>query len=443
MSLQESGKEYIKKNYTAKDRILLINPPVFETRYQWVKWNQPLDLLKLSSFLKDNVGCEVRLFDFMFPVKGKVSRKRLKNFPPIDISDTTYFLNHFGKSFDEFNTFVDEQLKGWKPTAVWVTSLTSYWWQSLRNTILHIQNKIQDVEVVLMGNYPRLESEHASKKVFADVLVTDLGINLTSYKADFALYNHNDLPSFCGLDIHAQPDKISKEILDKVSTGVHHFVFFNDNILDDPDKFERVLEDVGKVSDQITDRKFKPKFHGICGIHPQNLTKEIAMQMRDARFLELHFEYAINGSRDLDLDSYLRANEAVLKSGFRVHKSELSGFVNIGLPDDTPDLIMQHYLNLLEIFGFVIPKPFSPTPGSGLYLKYKDVLDTENIELLSPHLFPFSKVNGISPSDYDELYRLTAFMNYPVRNKSFDLFPGNIGYELFRNSLDRKVWQHG
>ena len=75
VSIQQAF-QYIEKSFTAKDRILLINPPVIETRYQWVKWNQPLDLLKLSSYLKTNIGCEVLLFDFMLPKTGKVNRSR-------------------------------------------------------------------------------------------------------------------------------------------------------------------------------------------------------------------------------------------------------------------------------------------------------------------------------------------------------------------------------
>ena len=41
---------------SAKDRILLVNPPVEETRYSWIRWNQPLDLLKIASFLGWNWG---------------------------------------------------------------------------------------------------------------------------------------------------------------------------------------------------------------------------------------------------------------------------------------------------------------------------------------------------------------------------------------------------
>ena len=58
------------------DRILLVNPPVFETRYSWLRWNQPLDLLRAGAYLKSSKKCSVELFDFMLPNdKGRVQKK--------------------------------------------------------------------------------------------------------------------------------------------------------------------------------------------------------------------------------------------------------------------------------------------------------------------------------------------------------------------------------
>ena len=60
------------------DRILLVNPPVFETRYSWLRWNQPLDLLRIGSYLKNSKKCGVELFDFMLPNReGGVEKKGL------------------------------------------------------------------------------------------------------------------------------------------------------------------------------------------------------------------------------------------------------------------------------------------------------------------------------------------------------------------------------
>ena len=57
----------LSKQVTSRDRVLLLNPPVEETRYSWVRWNQPLDLLKIASHLRSRVECEVELLDCMKP----------------------------------------------------------------------------------------------------------------------------------------------------------------------------------------------------------------------------------------------------------------------------------------------------------------------------------------------------------------------------------------
>src|SRR5438128_1385253 len=89
---------YCGKNVTSEDRVLLINPPVIETRYQWLRWNQPLDLLRLSSFLKEQIGCEVKLFDFMLPNGGRVPRTSYKPKPEIKVGQQAYPLWRYGES---------------------------------------------------------------------------------------------------------------------------------------------------------------------------------------------------------------------------------------------------------------------------------------------------------------------------------------------------------
>jgi hypothetical protein len=86
------GLDYVNRRYTSKDRVLLINPPVVEARYQWSRWNQPLDLLKLGTFLKKEFGCDVKLFDFMLPVGGKVTRTTNKPDGTISFNQYTFLL---------------------------------------------------------------------------------------------------------------------------------------------------------------------------------------------------------------------------------------------------------------------------------------------------------------------------------------------------------------
>src|SRR5438128_1197111 len=99
-----------------KDRVLLINPPVEETRYSWVRWNQPLDLLKIGAYLRSEVGCRVALLDFLQPdAKGDVPEQWLpRDRRYVTIGEHRYPMRHFGRPFTELQTWVDEDRKSHK-----------------------------------------------------------------------------------------------------------------------------------------------------------------------------------------------------------------------------------------------------------------------------------------------------------------------------------------
>src|SRR5258708_34963143 len=67
MAESVSARHLLERHVSSNDHVLLLNPPVEETRYSWVRWNQPLDLLKLGSVLETEVGCRVSLLDFLRP----------------------------------------------------------------------------------------------------------------------------------------------------------------------------------------------------------------------------------------------------------------------------------------------------------------------------------------------------------------------------------------
>jgi hypothetical protein len=287
---------------------------------------------------------------------------------------------------------------------------------------------------VLYGRYPQLENAHAAEHSFADVLITDEW-DLREYSADFDLYE-KEKPSFCALDIRS-PTWIQEAAV-RFANGISNFVFFNDPLIRDSNEFIDHMASFLKLNLK-SKTNIRPKFYALCGLYPRTFTKEVAEMMRRVGFVELHFEHEIEGE-DLDLDSYKRARESFREADYHLPADQMSGFVYIGLPNDNLERIIKQTLNLFEVFGSVILKPWTPTPHSDLYERYKTQIETSHIELLSPHLFPFSPVNGIRPTEYEELYVLAAALNQKVRSRAFDCFPGKLSYEMISSSLTRKVW---
>lgn len=431
-----SGLDYLNRRYCSDDRILLINPPVVDARYQWSRWNQPLDLLKLGNFLKTEFGCEVKLFDFMLPVGGRVPRSAYKAEPAIVIADYSFPLWRWGRKEEDFTKWLDRLLTSWRPTDVWVTSLTSYWWKGVKDTVILVKNQYNEANVILYGQYPELETEHARKFSSANVLVNQK-IELKTYFADNSLYE-NAKPDFSALDVRTLD--WHKEVLQRLASGITDFVFFNDPIVDGSD--DLFIRELSLLKEQISGStsKRRLKFHCLCGLYPSRFTPSIAREMKLAGFTDLHFEYQVDGG-ELNVDAYKRAKEAYDSVKFGLDPDQLSGFVNIGLPNENPERIIKDALNLFEILGSVILKPYSPTPGTADYEQYKEVIETKRIELLGPHFFPFSQLNDISFEDYQELYTWAASLNRKVKSKSFSSFPGTLAYKLIKTSLDREVWR--
>lgn len=431
-SLSATG--YLKGNCSGHDRILLVNPPVIESRYQWVRWNQPLDLLKLSSYLKMQFGCDVKLYDFMLPLNSKVLRTANKPDDEIVVNAHAFNLWRYGSSDADFSKWLDKVNAKWRPTQIWVTSLASYWWKGVRTTIARLKSRYSDVPIVLCGRYPQLEKRHATEHSFADVLI-DEGLDLVDYPADFDLYE-DAKPNFCALDIRSQG--WSNEAAEQFSAGISNFVFFNDPLIDDVGEFLDRMASFLKLNLK-TKTQVRPKFYALCGLYPGKFTSQVAETMREAGFLELHFEYETKAG-ELNLDSYRQARDSFRQANYDLQPDQVSGFIYIGLPNDDLEQIIKQTLNLFEIFGSVILKPWTPTPGSELYDKHKHQIETKRIELLSPHLFPFSNLSGITPKDYEELYLLVAALNQKVRSRAFDCFPGTLAYEMISRSLSREVW---
>ena len=199
---------YFRHHLGGPTRVLLINPPVQERRYHWLRWNQPSELLRLSTWLKKiHPGIDIRLFDFMFPDKaGRVSKHKVKETWMGSQDDDQLW--HFGRRFEDFESFlVAASSEKWVPDLILVSSLTSYWHVSIEKLLIRLcshlgKERRKGARICLYGNYPRLEPLHAEGQIDADVAFTG-HVNTTTCVPDFRLYVDSErrLPNFFALDI--------------------------------------------------------------------------------------------------------------------------------------------------------------------------------------------------------------------------------------------------
>lgn len=423
----------------AQGRVLLVNPPVIDSRYPWVKWNQPLDLLKLGTALSEERGCQVRLFDFMLPsAEGRVGRRQSKIEHDLPPGEPTRW--QYGQSWEKFDAYLERLVREkWQPDSVWITTLTSFWWQTVPLVANRVKNKLKRPPVVLCGNYPVLETEHATRFCPNVDIVVKGRADLTRWAADFSLYGNQKL-RFCALDLRS-PDPLD-EIAHALKRGTIHFCFFNHNLFEDFDtRLKPILEGVIK-------REWDLRFHGICGIQTQDFPLDHAQLLAEAHFYEAHLEPVLNPDGVVNEPLYRDVMQACEGAGlvsrrgggWESHRRAFSGFLRIGRPDDHLDKLVWNALKLLQLTGMVIPKPYSPTPGTDEHALLVSKMDWIEPEDISPHRLPFAGWNGIERGDYEDLYRMTGFLNRKVRGSTFDFLGDTYLAKVVRESLAGRRW---
>lgn len=430
-----SGKLLLSKHVSRNDRILLINPPVEETRYSWRRWNQPVDLLKIGSLLRSKIGCRVDLLDFMKPeAQGRVREEWLpRDRRYYTVKSDRYPMRRFGQPYRLLNDwFASKKIDtGWRsPTQIWITSLCSYWYVTIAEMCRVVRQLLPDAQIVLLGQYARYRPKHACESCAADFVVSQ-PVDLKHETSASDLYGDQP-PPFLALPL--EPKIAVQQVKLALEHEIVDFTFFEEDICRDGG------EPLTEIFTETRNLRKHLRYHIICGLNPDRVTPAIARVLADRQFVQLHFEEAEEGE-SLDLESYRRTRAYLSEAGTKMRSDKLSGFVWIGRPGDKLEKLIRRSFDVLSSFGSVILKPFTPVPGSPEHKMYESYLANIPHRDWSPHFFPFAELNGISRDEYHDLYRVAAFLNEKVRDRSFDLLNGSIGSQMLRESLRREAWK--
>lgn len=422
----------VEGRVTSEDHILLANPPVEETRYNWVRWNQPLDLLKIASYLRDEVGCEVSLLDHMKPDKrGRVPWQRLPGARATrSVGGHEYPMRRYGKPYKALTELVTDRKSSGRPipTQVWITSLCSYWFKGVSQLCREARTALPDATVVVTGNYPRLLPKHAKDNCPAHLLVEEC-IDLEGYPAALDLYQE-DPPPFLALRLSSDA---ATEVRAALRRGITRFALFEDDVLrEEAEPFRQLLLDTEGLHRHL-------RFHLLCGVRPSLVSENTANLLADRRVADLFLEEEVDSEVGA-LGPLAQAGAHLREAGFGPSRKNIGAFVWLGRPHETLEGVIARAINALTAIGGFIFKPYSPTPGSRLLSEHGAALSAVDPQDWSPHFFPFAETNGIHRDEYHDLYRMAAFLNNRVRGKTFDFLAGTLGSELFRSSLEREVW---
>jgi len=400
-----------------KPTVLLINPWIFDFA-AYDLWAKPLGLLQIATFLRRE-GFHVALIDCLDtrggeadhvnPPKspkrgqygtGKFYRQRIQHPPALLQVDRPY--SRYGMDVARFEKVLRARKN---PSAILVTSMMTYWYPGVVDTIRIVKDIFPDVPVILGGIYARLCPDHARAHSGATIvsvesrveaignLLSGLGLKPQPASHSFHPYPAFDLlptmdyiclrtsygcPYRCAYCASAcldpgfnrrTPDDVLGEILywhERFS--IRDFAFYDDALLIPGGGFR-----TGVLEPLI--RKGLPlRFHAPNGLHAREIDSRTAELLYRSGFrtIRLGFESADFPFRQ-DLDNKLAEGEfesAVhhLK-GAGYKPGEIGAYILMGLPGQTVRSVTETVRAVAAAGGMPYLAEYSPIPGTALWAK--------------------------------------------------------------------------
>lgn len=455
---------------------LLIAPPVYDTQY-WSQWSQPYGLLRIVALLKKHRYKRLELFDFMevhenerihqhrispgesFINKDNPTRPILPHIitKPSDPDELQLYRYHFGKTWQEFDAWLDAREFSAKhpPHEIWISSVMTYWWESTRDLIARLRQKLGKKPVIILGGiYPTLMPEHAVEFTKPDIVVAGEVTEANDLWTDLSLYERvpgyaiitpsRGCPFHCAYcaqktinegrtAVHFRSiDDVYAEMLDKYECfGIRDFAFYADFLLWRFEKnFIPLLKKVAAAKD-VNFRLYAPE--GL-DVNLLSQSQKLVDMLKAAHFQKIYLpcesiddEYLKTLNRKhVRLEQFVKATQMCEKAGFKLRNLDVNAFVLYGLPSESVDRVVKTTLFVSEVVGSIIPMLFAPVPTTQIYKKYLPQFRAKgwdkDIQMLNGKLYPFLDINEGSVNDYIDMQRLMFTLNAHYRDASFSIF---------------------
>jgi len=430
--------------------VLLINPWIYDfAAYDF--WVRPLGLLYIASVLREN-GYDVYFIDCLDTAYPQTMHmKGIKQATRKKYGVGRFFKEHLEKPevlrgiprrYSRYGIstelFEQELQKIKKPNVILITSIMTYWYLGVCQTIRLSKKHYPDVPVILGGIYATLCPDHALKYSGADYCIYGEGevsvlkkiSELTHHSASY-IPNLKELDSlpYPAFDLMLQHDFIClltsrgcpykctycassllnntyrqrdfSKVIDEIvywmdSYPIREFAFYDDALLYKAGKrFIPLLKDIVK-------RNIKCNFHTPNGLHIGEITKEVAELLFQAGFktIRLGLETAdeanqIQTGGKTTNKEFEQAVEHLRHAGYE--SEDIGVYLLAGLPGQRAEEVRKSIQFVKDCGARPFLAEYSPIPGTRLW---KDALQTSPFDLDKEPLF---HNNSILPCRSDEL----------------------------------------
>ncbi len=395
--------------------IVLINPWIHDfAAYDF--WSKPIGLLYLASLLRYH-GCRVSYIDCLdrfhpqAPPVDPSARFGRGSFLKTPIAKPTAFAD-LPRNYSRYGIaqqWFREDLRGLaKPDLVLVTSLMTYWYRGVQETIKTVKTLYPQVTLLLGGVYATLCHRHAIEHSGADRVIKGAGeyclLDLVSQFTGFAVkprfdpddpdtypypafdlqHKTNYVPlltsrgcpfscSYCASHI-LNPKRMLRNPMRVVQEikfwhkrhAVDDFIFYDDALLIDAERHAIPL------LEKILQAGLKVRFHTPNAVHIRAITPKAARLMWQAGFktIRLGLETANFENRN-ELDAKVNAQDfkqAVVNlrdAGFK--KNQIGAYLLVGLPDQTMDSITDSIKIVKQNRITPVLAYYSPIPQTAIW----------------------------------------------------------------------------
>jgi len=422
--------------------ILLINPYIHDfAAYDF--WAKPLGLLILGGILlqhdynveyidcldrfhpnnKKNINCKI-------DGRGSYLKQRIKK--PESLFDVSRNYSCYGIPKE---WFIEDLKNINKPDLILITSLMSYWYPGVIETVDILNQIFPDTPIVMGGIYASLCYEHALKNFNVNEIIKGPGEPLildivSKYTKNFtkSLFDPDDLNTYpypalylqnkikyvplltvrgCPYSCHycassyltkkirfRSPDNVIEEILFwHKKYNVENFAFYDDALLIQSEKHAKI------IFEKIINLNLQLKFHCPNALHIKEISFEIANLMFKAGFetIRLGLETSDFDSRDdfkVNYNNFINALNNLKKSGF--NKNQIGAYLLAGCPEQNIEQICRSIQFVKTADIQPVLAYYSPIPHTQMWSRAKlsSRYDLESDPIYTNNsIFPCKKEN--------------------------------------------------
>ncbi len=365
------------------------------------------------------------------PGRGAYLKTRIPR--PAGLEDVPRYFSRYGIPLEWFQEDLSNVPQ---PDVVMVTSLMTYWYPGVQETIHQIRETFPDTPIVLGGIYASLCREHARKQSGADLVVTGPGegrvLDLVAEHTGVALtcgFDPQDLdtypyPAFdlqhwipyvpiltsrgcpfactyCASHyLNPEPMRRSPEaVVEEIrywhrTHGVVDFAFYDDALLVNAENH------IIPILEGIVAAGLDSRFHTPNALHVREVTPEIAGLMYASGFESIRlgvettaFEERGHLDKKITKGEFFRCIQAFKEAGF--HKSQIGAYILVGLPGQSISDVVDTIQAVKSAGVLPIMAYYTPIPHTALW---KEAVASSRYDLASDPIFTN---NAILPCQKD------------------------------------------